>query len=163
MAALRHSLLFNGPVETGLRALILLTEAYPESLELQRLVALDHLLIHSGDVEGGPASIHPPSPLRAGEVAVRRELLERGLLLYISRGLVERRFGPDGVGYVADDGTGDFLDTLRSRYVTDLRERAAWLFGHLATLPARELQAVLTGTIERWRAEFVPLNDAEED
>ena len=64
---MKSSSVFNSPVELGLRALMLLAESHPKPLDIQRLVILDYLLVHSGDLEGGPESLHPPSPLRAGE------------------------------------------------------------------------------------------------
>lgn len=45
---------FNGPVEIGLRALCVLTTAFPAAYALQRLVIFDYFLVHSDDIEGGP-------------------------------------------------------------------------------------------------------------
>ena len=53
---------FNGPLEAGIRAVSILGAAYPQSYDLQRLVALDYLLVHTSDV-GGPESLHPPTRL----------------------------------------------------------------------------------------------------
>ncbi|MGB6750174.1 MAG: ABC-three component system middle component 2 [Xanthobacteraceae bacterium] len=61
---------FNTPLETGIRLLILLGAAYPQSLSLDRLVMLDHVLVHTGDFDG-PASVHPASPYRVAEPYVR--------------------------------------------------------------------------------------------
>ena len=74
------STVFNNPVESALRTLVLLVEAYPATLDLQKLVYLDYLLVHSADA-GGPESLHPPTPQRQGEVAVRRDLIEQGAVL----------------------------------------------------------------------------------
>ena len=141
--------LFNGPVEAGLRALVLLVEAFPVELDLQRIVSMDYLLIHSGDVAGGPESVHPPSPLRAGEVAVRRGLLEEGLRLYRSRGLVIQRLSKEGIQYGADDSAAAFLDALSSTYVARLRDRAEWMFEKpRRTRPGRDSERQ-SGTLER--------------
>ena len=40
---------FNNPIESALRSLVLLVEHYPNSLDLQRLIYLDYLLVHSAD------------------------------------------------------------------------------------------------------------------
>lgn len=45
---------FNGPVEIGLRALCVLTTAFPSAYALQRLVIFDYFLVHSDDIDGGP-------------------------------------------------------------------------------------------------------------
>jgi hypothetical protein len=152
------SRLFNGAVETGLRALVLLVEASPDALDLQRLVSFDYLLIHSGDVSGGPPSLHPPSPLRAGEVTVRRGLLEQGLQLYRGRGLVKQVLSPAGIRYVAEESAATFLDALRSSYATALRIRSQWLFEALGSLTEDALSGVLTDSLGRWRAEFATLS-----
>jgi hypothetical protein len=134
--------LFNGPVEVGLRSLVLLVEAFPEELDLQRLVTMDYLLVHSGDVVGGPQSLHPPSPLRAGEIAVRRGLIEKGLQLYLARGLVSQHLSNEGISYAADDSAAAFLDALSSTYVMQIRKRAEWLFDSLGLLNEQALKSV---------------------
>ena len=45
---------FNSPLECGLRTLTLLAASQPSACDLQRLIFYDYLLIHSGDVPGGP-------------------------------------------------------------------------------------------------------------
>jgi hypothetical protein len=155
-------LAFNGPLEIGLRSLILLFEAFPEGLDLQRLVVLDYLLVHSGDIPNGPVSLHPPSPLRAGEVAIRRGLVEQWLHLYGYRGLITRQLDGDGIRYVAQEGAAALLDALSSDYVVALRERANWVLETFGSLNDEELEAVLTNSIGRWRSEFVVI-EGEED
>ena len=86
---------FNSPIETGIRALILLAESYPALIDLQRLLEYDYIMVHTADVDG-PPSIHPALPLRSGELLVRRELIERGLMLMIGRGLVTRHATTEG-------------------------------------------------------------------
>ena len=78
-------LTFNSPIETGVRALILLAEAYPQGFDLQRILEYDYMMVHTGDFENGPPSIHPALPLRSGELLVRRALIDRGLMLMVSR------------------------------------------------------------------------------
>ena len=149
--------LFNGPIEVGLRALLLLLEADPRPLDLQRLVILDYLMVHSGDVANGPPSLHPPSPLRAGEVAFRHDLIQQGLTLMASRGLVERRIDGAGIGYVADDTATIMADALTSAYVQDLRQRSAWAVKRAGDLSDQDANALFGQTVERWRSEFIAL------
>jgi hypothetical protein len=95
--------------------------------------------------------------MRAGEVTVRRALLEQGLQLYRSRGLVSQVFSPAGTKYVATDSAASFLDALVSSYATDLRSRSQWLFNALGSLTDDQLSGVLTDSLGRWRAEFATL------
>ncbi len=96
MSELRQrSMAFNSPLETGIRSVGILVAAFPACFDLQRLVAFDHLVVHTGDL-GGPDSLHPEVPMRSAELLVRRGIVERGLLLMVSRGLVERHVTDKG-------------------------------------------------------------------
>ena len=150
----RFIALFNGPIEIGLRALVVLNDAYPHAYSLQRLVVFDYLIVHSDDLLGGPRGLHPQTPHRGGELLVRRRVLQEGLLLYYSRGLVGRRYEESGVFFAATERSAAFLDVLGSEYVTGLRERAAWLVGRFAGTPDAELESMVRKHVGEWGAEF---------
>lgn len=119
-------LVFNSPLETGSRSVIILTASFPEALTLDELVALDHLIVHTEDI-GGPPSLHPPEETRAAELLVRRNVVEGGLRFMGLKGLVTRRATPTGFRYHAGMDAGNFVDLLSSAYSRSLIERAAWL------------------------------------
>jgi hypothetical protein len=144
---------FNSPLETGVRALILLAEAYPESLDLQRILEFDYLMVHSGDV-GGPPSLHPALPLRSGELLVRRQLIERGLLLMMSRGLIQRLASDAGLSYQADDAAGPFLDALSADYLNDLKLRASWVISTFGHMSDTDIRKALSTVYDQWTREF---------
>ena len=98
---------FNGPVEIGLRALCVLTTAFPAAYALQRLVVFDYFLVHSDDIEGGPEGLHPRTPHRGGEILVRRGAIQDGLTLYGSRGLIERVYKGGGIFFASNTAIGD--------------------------------------------------------
>lgn len=145
---------FNGPVELGLRALCLLTTAFPDAYALQRLVVFDYFLVHSDDIEGGPEGLHPRTPHRGGEILVRRGVIQDGLSLYESRGLIERVFKNGGIFFAATDRSADFLDTLSSEYLANLRDRADWVVDSFGALGGAELDAMVRERIGTWGAEF---------
>jgi hypothetical protein len=145
---------FNSAVEVGLRALTILTASHPVAYGLQRLTVLDYLLVHSDDAPDGPAGLHPRTPYRAGELLLRRGVLETGLLLYQSRGLIERRFEPEGVFYDAADTAAAFLDSLAGRYMDGLRDRAAWVIERFAAIADEVLFELVNEWIGEWGAEF---------
>ena len=130
---------FNSPLETGVRSLIILTAAFPQEQDLQHLVFFDYLTVHSGDVEG-PESLHAPIPMRLGELTVRRELIERGLFLMMSRGLVQHISSSDGFQYVATDNASAFLSMMSSPYILQLRERAEWVIDSFGHYSAQQIQ-----------------------
>jgi hypothetical protein len=149
----RKPVTFNGPLEAGLRAVAILGSAHPRSFDLQRLVAFDYLLVHTGDI-GGPASLHPPTPLQSAELLVRRKLVERALLLMMTRDLVEREFVSDGIRYRAGENAVPFLSSLASEYLRQLIQRAAWLVRELGDKSEADFRAVMRRFFEKWVEEF---------
>jgi hypothetical protein len=145
---------FNGPVEIGLRALCVLTTAFPAAYALQRLVVFDYFLVHSDDIEGGPEGLHPRTPHRGGEILVRRGVIQDGLTLYESRGLIERVYKDGGIFFAATDKSADFLDTLSTEYLAGLRDRADWVVDSFGALDDAELDAMVRDHIGTWGAEF---------
>jgi hypothetical protein len=146
--------IFNTPFETGLRSVVILTAGYPDALGLTRLVIFDHLVVHSGDVNG-PESMHPKDRSRAAEILVRRRLVESGLSLMQTRGLVARLMTSEGFRYRAGDEAGSFVDMLASRYMRALKERAAWLLDNIQPMTDEELSHLVKTRMDEWEPEFV--------
>ena len=146
---------FNTPLECGLRSAALLLAAYPDVCDLQRLVQYDYLLVHSGDVEGGPPSVHPATPNRSGELLVRRSLIEQGLGFMIKKMVIEQVFTGHGIGYQAGEYASVFLESLTSDYSKKLRERAEWVIKRFQTMPDIELSEFMQSRWTKWGAEFV--------
>jgi hypothetical protein len=144
---------FNGPLEAGLRAVALLGAAYPRAFDLQRLIGFDYLLVHTGDI-GGPASLHPPAPLQSAELLVRRRLIERALMLMMTRELVEREVKEDGIKYRAGENAATFLSSLESEYLKGLKERAVWLVHTLGDRNEQDFRAVMRRFFDHWVEEF---------
>ncbi|MBK8875557.1 MAG: hypothetical protein IPN13_17220 [Bacteroidetes bacterium] len=44
--------LFNGHLETGVRAVIILEAVFPKSYDLTHLTWFDHLVVHTQDIDG---------------------------------------------------------------------------------------------------------------
>lgn len=149
----RTPITFNSPFEAGIRAVTLLGAAHPRSFDLQRLVALDHLLVHTGDV-GGPESLHPDAPMHSAEFLVRRRLVEQGLLLMMTRHLVERDTSADGFRYRAGENAAPFLASLQAEYLKSLNERARWLIAEYGNRSDTEFRATMRRFFDRWIEEF---------
>lgn len=144
---------FNGPLEAGIRAVSILGAAYPQAYDLQRLVALDYLLVHTADV-GGPDNLHPPTPIHSAELLVRRKLVEDALLLMMTRDLIERQVGPNGITYGAGDNATTFLSSVSSTYLLALKDRAVWLVEALGNLTDQEFRSVMHRFFDKWVEEF---------
>lgn len=149
----RRPRIFNTPFETGLRSVVILTACYPEMLGLNRLVVFDHLVVHTEDIDG-PASMHPKDRSRAAEILVRRGLVESGVALMQTRGLVSRAVTPAGFRYKAGEEAGSFLDLLSSTYVKALKQRAAWLITNIHPMSDEALSQLVQSRMSVWEPEF---------
>lgn len=144
---------FNGPLEAGIRAVSILGAAFPQTYDLQRLVALDFLLVHTGDIDG-PDNLHPPTPMHSAELLVRRKLIEESLLLMMTRDLVVREATPDGIKYGAGENATTFLTSVSSRYLVALKDRATWLVETFGYLSDDQFRVVMRRFFDHWVEEF---------
>jgi hypothetical protein len=149
----RKGLPFNSPLETGIRSVGVLAALYPKAFDLQRMVAFDYLVVHTADV-GGPASLHPELPLRSAELLVRRDLVERGLHLMMSRKLVDRTAEKTGIVYRAGEMADVFLSTLTSSYMSLLQLRAQWVAETFGDMDAEEFRTLMLENFDRWVEQF---------
>ena len=146
--------LFNTPLECGFRLLFALDACRPRVADLQRLVSYDYLLVHSGDIPGGPPSLHPPVPFRGSEWVVKRDLVRAGLGLIFARDLISKELTPRGIVFSGSELTTAFARLLKSPYAAALRDRAEWLSGEFGAATDEELQEFMTSKVGQWGAEF---------
>ena len=144
---------FNSALETGVRSLVILVSNYPDALDLQRLVDFDYLVVHSGDVNG-PESLHPPLPMREGELLVRRKIIESGISLMMSRGLIRRIVGSEGLTYQASDDARPFLDSMATEYMHLLIYRANWVGETFGDMDTAELHDLISSFFDKWTTQF---------
>ena len=149
---------FNSPLECGLRMLFVLNAASGRPSDLQRLISYDYLLVHSGDVEDGPESLHPSVPFRGTEMLIKRDLINAGLNQMFSRELIAKTFDVSGILYKATELTNAFVALLRTNYSNDLRNRSIWLIDRFGPMEDGELFSFMTANVGRWVAEFEHLS-----
>lgn len=149
----KHIIAFNSPLETGLRSLCILSSAHPNIFDLQQLVAFDHLAVHTGDIKGAPESLHPNDSKRNGELLVRRQIVERGLLLMESKKLVCKLPTDQGFQYQANEFSTVFLASLTSSYMKELLNRAEWIVSNFQA-QGSAFTTVYENAFERWTNEF---------
>lgn len=155
----RQVSLFNSPLETGIRALVLLDALHPRPCDLTEMTWFDHLVVHTSDLQGflgqeAPPSLHPDLSGRTGELFVRRRLLEESLHLMQSVHLVEMIHLEEGIYFLASEDAPSFLSLLRSPYTTTLKERASWLAEFLGHLSFGDIRELIAARVGRWEPEF---------
>jgi hypothetical protein len=153
MSAMAKPQLFNSPLEAGVRSVVLLTAAAPQAYDLTHLTWLDHLVVHTEDVSG-PASLHPDIPQRAGELVVRRQIVEEGLRLMSRLHMVESRYTNDGILYAPREEAFLFVQLVRTPYGRALKERADWLIEYVTTSDPSFLANLIQEKVGRWTIEF---------
>lgn len=146
---------FNNEVEYGLRTLVLLLYLYPETYDLTQLVYLDYLLVHSGDFNDDLKSLHAPIPYRKEEIYIRRSLIENGINLFSSKGLIDIEFNLSGINYRATEEAQPFVDSLVEDYTTLLKERAEWIAGYFSKYRVEELSNLVKNTNEKENQDIV--------
>ena len=144
---------FNSPLEAGLRAVTLLAAAYPRAYDLQRMVAYDHILVHTSNF-GGPRSLHPESPMQSAELLVRRGLVERGLLLMATRDLVVREVTEYGIFYMAGENAAPFLSSIEARYSITMMDCAKWVINNFGDYDDQTFKGILRSYSGNWIEEF---------
>ncbi|WP_201782774.1 ABC-three component system middle component 2 [Pseudomonas sp. Leaf129] len=149
---------FNSPLECGLRMLFVLDASAGQASDLQRLISYDYLLVHSGDVVGGPESLHPAVPFRGGELLIKRNLVYAGLNQMYSRELLLKTFDVTGILYQATALTSAFLKLMRTSYAQALRQRSSWIVEHFGMFSDSELGQYMSENVGRWGGEFEQLS-----
>lgn len=146
--------LFNSPLEIGLRVLVFLSAVAPNSVDIQRLIYFDYLTIHSGDVENGPKSLHAATPHRTGEIIVRRNILQDGVNLMVSKGLIDIVFNSEGISYKSTKISQNFLSYFDSTYFRQLKENSFWVINKFGSYSNEELNLYIKKHLDIWGGEF---------
>jgi hypothetical protein len=146
---------FNSTLETGIRVVVILEAFHPRQCDLMQMTWLDHLIVHTEDLgHGAPESLHPALPNRAGELFVRRRLVEHSLRLMHRLHLVDVSDKIEGILFSASDDAPSFLDLLQAPYTVKLKERAIWIADHFSNFSYSEMKSAINERVGRWTAEF---------
>ncbi|ATR85752.1 threonine transporter RhtB [Pseudomonas sp. HLS-6] len=144
---------FNSPFELGIRMVYLLQALLPHGSDLQKLVLLDYAIVYSADLNG-PSSLHTPIPFRGAELMSRRELIEQGLYLMSTRGLVTATWDTDGITYFAGEVARTMTGALTSSYLRELEQRCAWAAERYGQADSSALTAQFAASGHLWGAEL---------
>lgn len=153
---------FNGPLEAGIRAVAVLGSAYPNSFDIQTLTAYDYLLVRTSVLDG-PEDLHPSAPIQTPATEVRRKIVQDALHMMMTRDLVERNIGVEGISYRAGDAAAMFLESLTTPYICALKERAEWLTNRLSDYDEAAFDEMMHEFFDRWIVEFQDVQNVGED
>lgn len=148
-----HETVLSSSLEVALRLLILMSNL-TKSADIHRLAVYDYLLLHSQDIKGGPESLHPATPVRTGELLVRRTQIMCGLNLLEARGLIEREYSQEGISFRTSQLATAFISYFDSTYAKKCGEVSRWVAKSFDPIESDELQELIRTRIGKWGVEF---------
>lgn len=145
--------LYNTPYEVGVRILILLDEC-KSTLDLQRIVIYDYLILHYGDVDKNYESLHPSNPFHATELVIKRELVKEGLNLICKKGLIDIEYSSEGFYYHINSMGEGLLEYFESKYFNQMKCFAKVVNKRFDKMVKEELNIYINDNIGKWKGEF---------
>jgi len=152
---IRNSKSFNTPLEYALRSLFLIKYAGNIGIDLDRLIAYDYLLLNTGDIDNAPESIHPAIPFRSAQLLIKREIIQKGLSILLSKGLINIQFTKKGFLYYPNQLTEVFLGYFETEYAELLENRANWVINSFNNYNSKQLERFISKNLDKWGGEFV--------
>ncbi|HEX8609058.1 MAG TPA: ABC-three component system middle component 2 [Pedobacter sp.] len=146
--------LFNTPVEIGMRCLIALRAMGPAGADLERIMYYDYLSLNTADLNG-PESLHPPIPNRGIQVYARKDLISKGLLLLLSKELVDLRPTASGFIYAINASGEKFLEYFQTNYFQALVARIDWTQKEFGAIPNQQIKKYIDTNLQHWGGEFL--------
>lgn len=144
--------LFNNEIEMGLRILVILKSIYPKSFDVEMLNYYDYFALHTKDI-GDNESLHADGPNRFGEIAVKRDLINKSLKLLTYKGLVEQKYTKDGVYFIASEESAPFLDNMNEKYINDLTDKVVFVSNYFNDFSYEDIKKFVTDNKEKWGSE----------
>ena len=93
-------------------------------------------------------------PFRGAELLSRRELIEQGLYLMSTRGLVSASWDEDGITYHAGEFSRAMTSSLTSKYLRKLEMRCNWVAEHFGSADSAKLTKQFAESGHLWGAEL---------
>lgn len=151
MGEVKNIELFNSPLETALRTLLIVNKM--KKVSLDGLIIYDYLCLNTNDFNG-PSSIQPPIPNRNVQILIRREVIKEGLKILVSKELVDVKFMKGGIFYSHSKLTKLFLEHMNSEYKSKVQDRVDWVHEQFAEMSESKLKKFVFDRIENWENEI---------
>lgn len=150
----RNLNIYNTPLETGLRILIILEELKRKQVDVNRLIIYDYLVTHASDFDKSLKSLHPSLPHRSGEIIIKRKVIQEGIKLMYSKELLDINYTENGIFYSANELTTAFLDYFETYYSKMLREYSNLVVSKFNKFSDEELSDFVNENLNKWGSEF---------
>ncbi|HYH15814.1 MAG TPA: ABC-three component system middle component 2 [Flavisolibacter sp.] len=145
--------LFNTPLEVGLRGVVILDQLN-EWADLEKIMYLDYLSLNTKDI-GGEESIHAPIPNRGVQVFARKDLLQKGLVIYLAKELINVNATDEGFLYSINNVGKKFLEYFESDYYQLLVSRVKWVVSQFGTKTNSQIREFIKENLQEWGGEYL--------
>lgn len=145
--------LLNSNLEIALRLLVIMN-VYKKTMERDRLVAYEYFVIHSGDIEHAPSSIHPDIPYRASIYISNHQNISDALNILLSKELILLNVENDNFEYQITKAGEIFVQYMTSEYYNKLNNIARWICNYFENFSDRDLNLYIESNIGKWGNEF---------
>ena len=145
--------IYNSPQEVGVRILFIL-DICQKRMSKQRIMFYDYFALHLNDLDHTKESLHPDNPNHSSEIAIKRELISRGLDLIIAKGLLSVKYSKTGIYYCPNRLTHSFVQLFQNDYVNELKESIAAVDEVFSRFSDKQIYNYINQNIGKWTGEF---------
>lgn len=145
--------IFNSPEEVGVRILFIL-DVCGNRMSSQRIMYYDYFALHLKDIDDNYESLHPDNPNHSSEIAVRREKINQGLNLMISKGLLNVKYSKTGIYYQKNQLTSSFIALFKNGYSDRLKQNITIVDKMFREYSDNRIYKYVNKNIGSWVGEF---------
>lgn len=145
--------IFNSSEEVGVRILFIL-DICQKRMSTQRIMYYDYFSLHLNDLDQTQESLHPDNPNHSSEIAIKRDLINKGLDLMIAKGLVGVKYSKTGIYYLNNQLTHPFVNLFQNGYVEDLKKNIAIVNEYFSAYSDKRIYKYINNNIGKWAGEF---------
>lgn len=120
----------------------------------QRIMYYDYFILHLNDIDNMYVSLHPNNPNHSSEIAVRRDTINQGLKLTISKGLLDVKYSKTGIYYQKTNITEPFLQFFSNGYVEQLKNNIIIVNDKFSNYSDEQIYKYINKNIGSWTGEF---------
>lgn len=145
--------LYNSPQEVGVRILFIL-DICNKRMSKQRIMYYDYFALHLNDLDASKFSLHPDNPNHSSEIAIKRELINRGLDFVITKGLISVKYSKTGIYYSSNALTHSFVELFQNDYVNELKQSISIVDSCFSSQSDKQIYKYINRNIGKWIGEF---------
>lgn len=145
--------IFNSPEEVGVRILFIL-DICQKMMSSQRIMYYDYFALHLNDLDQKYESLHPDNPNHSSEIAIKRDLVNKGLNLMIAKGLVGVKYSKSGIYYQNNQLTHHFVALFKNGYVEELKRNIGVVNEFFSNYSDKQIYKYINKNIGKWAGEF---------